>query len=96
MKLDIGIFQNKCVAGTCTNKTLRDSGCFLCSNENGDDERCVTCIEDHIVRGGTCVECSQTEVCPFNNSNSKPSGASQIHFKLLPFIISIAIVLLFF
>ena len=60
--------QNRCVDGTCTNETLRDSGCFICSNEHGD-ERCVTCIEDHIVYDGTCVGCLSMEVCPFNNSD---------------------------
>ena len=69
MKLDIGTNQNRCVDGTCTNETLRDSGCFICSNEHGGDERCVTCIEDHIVYDGTCVGCLSMEDCPFNNSH---------------------------
>ena len=65
----IGTNQKRCVDGTCTNQTLRDSGCFMCSNEHGGDERCVTCIEDHIVYDGTCVGCLSMEDCPFNNSD---------------------------
>ena len=62
--------QNRCVKGTCTNERLRDSGCFLCSNGTSGNERCVTCIEDHIFYYWTCVECLSTEVCPFNNYES--------------------------
>jgi len=90
VELKTGTNQGRCVDGTCTNQALRDSGCFLCSNE-----KCVTCIENYTVRDEKCVECSQSEVCPFNNSNSQPSGATQIHFNVLSFIISVAIALFF-
>ena len=69
MIIEIGTKQNKCVNGTCTNKLLRDSGCFLCSNETGD-EKCLTCIDDHLLFYGKCVECVSTELCPFNNTNA--------------------------
>ena len=59
--------QNRCVNSVCTNKTLRDSGCFLCSDEPVY-ERCVTCIEEYISYFGTCIKCSQDEECPFNGS----------------------------
>ena len=64
--------QERCPDGTCSNKTLRESGCFICSKQHGgddDDEKCETCLEDHIVYDGRCVGCLSMEVCPFNNSD---------------------------
>ncbi len=61
--------QKRCVEETCTNETLRDSGCFLCSNEHGG-ERCVTCIEEYISYFGTCIKCSQDEECLFNGTRT--------------------------
>ena len=61
--------QGRCPVGTCSNKALRESGCFICSKQHGDDEKCETCLEDHIVYDGTCVGCLSMEVCPFNNSD---------------------------
>ena len=51
---------------------MRESGCFICSKQHGDggdDEKCETCLEDHIVYDGRCVGCLSMEVCPFNNSD---------------------------
>ena len=61
--------QSRCVDGTCTNEELRDSGCFICSNETGVD-KCETCIEDHLLFYDKCVDCLTTEDCPFNNTNT--------------------------
>ena len=36
----------------------------MCSND-----KCVTCIENHIVYAGTCVDCLSIETCPYNNSD---------------------------
>ena len=67
----MGTNQERCPDGTCSNKTLRESGCFICSKQHGgdDDEKCETCVEDHIVYDGRCVGCLSMEVCPFNNSD---------------------------
>ena len=67
----MGTNQGRCPDGTCSNKTLRESGCFICSKQHGGggDEKCETCIEDHIVYDGRCVGCLSMEVCPFNNSD---------------------------
>ena len=65
----MGENQGRCPDGTCSNKTLRESGCFICSKQHGDDEKCETCLEDHIVYDGRCVGCLSMEVCPFNNSD---------------------------
>ena len=66
----MGTNQERCPDGTCSNKTLRESGCFICSKQHGDDdEKCETCLEDHIVYDGRCVGCLSMEVCPFNNSD---------------------------
>ena len=66
----MGTNQGRCPDGTCSNKTLRESGCFICSKQHGgDDEKCETCVEDHIVYDGRCVGCLSMEVCPFNNSD---------------------------
>ena len=54
--------------GTCKNQKLRDSGCFVCSKGKNGDEKCVSCIEDHILFYGTCVTCLPNEECSFNNS----------------------------
>ena len=68
MKVNIGTNQGNCPVGTCSNNTLRESGCFICSN-GGDGDECVTCLNNHIVFNGRCVGCLGMEDCPFNNSD---------------------------
>ena len=68
MRVDIGTKQGNCAVGTCSNITLRESGCFICSN-GGDGDECVTCLNNHIVFNGRCVGCLGMEDCPFNNSD---------------------------
>ena len=65
-----GTNQERCLNGTCVNKKLRESGCFLCSNTQHGGEICMTCIEDYLLFYGKCVKCLSTEVCPFNNTNT--------------------------
>jgi len=60
--------QTRCPEGTCENKTLRESGCFMCSG-NGGDNNCVSCLEGYILYNGMCVKCLSMEVCPFNNTD---------------------------
>jgi len=70
VRINMDTNQENCPSGTCSSKTLRESGCFICSKQNGgDDEKCETCLEDHIIYDGKCVECLSMEVCPFNNSD---------------------------
>ena len=65
--MSIGTNQNRCLKRICTNEALRESGCFICSNETGD-EKCVTCLKGYVLYYGTCVNCSKNEKCPFNNT----------------------------
>ena len=69
MKVYIGSNQGNCAVGTCSNITLRESGCFICSN-GGDGDECLTCLENHILFNVSCVGCLSIEDCPFNNSDS--------------------------
>ena len=68
MKVNIGTSQGNCAVGTCSNNTLRESGCFICSN-GGDGDECLTCLTNHILFNGRCVGCLGMEDCPFNNSD---------------------------
>ena len=68
MNVNSGTNQGNCAVGTCSNNTLRESGCFICSN-GGDGDECLTCLTNHILFNERCVGCLSMEDCPFNNSD---------------------------
>jgi len=68
VRIDFGSSQSACVSGTCSNEGLRNSGCFMCS-EDGNGDSCVSCLKGNVLYVGRCVECLSYETCPFNNNN---------------------------
>ena len=64
------IYQKNCPSMICPD-SLRSQGCLFCENSsnNKKTKKCISCLEDHILFNGTCVECLSMEVCPFNNTD---------------------------
>ena len=62
-------FNSRCPTNMCSN-SLRSDGCLFCDTGDNNATICTTCLMDHILFNGTCVQCVGWESCEFNNSNS--------------------------